>query len=75
MVLEPEGESSAHGSAIVSTFQYFGCTAECLRGWVCQAEADRSRRAGPSTAVREWLREAERENRELRRALQIRECR
>ena len=58
-------------SAIVSITQKFGCTTEALRRWVRQAETDRGRRAGVSTAERERLKQLERENRELRRANEI----
>ena len=56
---------------MVSISQKFGCTAETLRRWVRQAETDRGRRAGLSSAERERLKELERENRELRRANEI----
>lgn len=71
MVFEHEGEYSSQWSAMVSISQKIGCTAETLRRWVRQAETDRGRRAGLSTAEREPLKELERENRELRRANEI----
>ena len=71
MVFDHEGEYSSQWSAMVSISQKFGCTTETLRRWFRQAEADRARRAGPSTAERERLKELERENRELRRANEI----
>ncbi len=49
----------------------FGMTAETLRTWVRRAEVDSGARPGLATEEREWLRELERENRELRRANEI----
>lgn len=71
MVFEHEGEYASQWSAMVLISQKFGCTTETLRRWVRQAETDRGRRAGLSTAERERLKELERENRELRRANEI----
>ena len=71
MVFDHEGEYSSQWSAMVSISQKFGCTAETPGRWVRQAETDRGRRAGLSTAERERLKELQRENRELRRANEI----
>ena len=71
MVFEHEGEYSSQWSAMVSISQKFGCTTETLSRWVRQAETDRGRRAGLSSAEPERLKELERENRELRRANEI----
>jgi transposase len=48
-----------------------GCTAECLRRWVRQAEKDAGRRPGLTTTEQQRGKELERENRELRRANEI----
>jgi transposase len=64
----------AHGSqwaAIQSIAGKIGCTSESLRRWVQQAERDEGKRAGPSTADRERLKQLERENLELKRANEI----
>ena len=52
---------------IVSNAQKFACTPATLRRCVGQAETDRGRRTGLSSAERDWLKELERENLELRR--------
>ena len=46
-------------------------TAETLRKWVRQAQADAGHSASLTSDERERLRELERENRELRRANEI----
>ncbi len=48
-----------------------GIGPESLRTWVNQAEVDRGRRPGVSTAEQQRIAELERENKELRRANEI----
>jgi transposase-like protein len=71
MVFEHEAEHESQWAAIVSIAAKMGCTAETLRKWVRQAERDRGRRSGATTAERDRLKELERENRELKRANEI----
>jgi transposase-like protein len=49
-----------------------GIGAESLRTWAHQDEVDRGRRAGLTSEERERMKQLERENRELRRANEIR---
>ena len=46
MVFEHQGECASQCAAIGSIAGKFGCTAETLRHWVCQAERDRGLRDG-----------------------------
>ena len=71
MVLEHQGDHESQWAAIGSIAEKIGCTSETLRKWVRQAERDQGRRAGVTSAEREWLKVLERENRELRRANEI----
>ena len=71
LVLEHQGEHDSQWSAITSVSSKLGCTAETLRKWVRQAERDRGVRAGLTSEERRRLEELERENRELRRALEL----
>ncbi len=70
MVFEHQGEHESQWAAIESISAGIGCTAERLRKWVRQAERDRGLRTGVSSDERERLKALERENRELRRALE-----
>ena len=71
LVFEQQKEHESQWSAIKSIASKIGCTAETLRTWVRRAETDRGIRGGMSTSDREWLKELERENRELKRANEI----
>ena len=71
LVFEHEGEHESQWAAIGSIAAKIGCTAETLRKWVRQAERDRGRRAGLTSNERDRLKELERENRELKRAIGI----
>lgn len=71
MVFDHEAEHESQWAAIGSIAAKIGCTAETLRNWVRQAERDRGRRSGATTAERDRLKELERENRELKRANDI----
>ena len=48
-----------------------GCTAQTLHDWVKKAEIDNGQRAGVPTDMAEKLKALERENRELRKAIEI----
>ena len=71
MVLEHQNEHSSQWAAIESISAKFGCTGETLRRWVRQTERDQGKRAGPTTAETERIKQLERENRELRQANEI----
>ena len=71
MVLEHQGEHDSQWAAIGSIAAKIGCTAETLRKWVRQTERDQGQRPGLTTEERERLKQAERENRELRRANEL----
>jgi transposase len=71
LVFEHQGEHESQWAAIGSIAGKLGCTPETLRRWVRQAERDQGKRAGLSSSEREWLKDLERENRELKRANEI----
>lgn len=71
MVFETQDEHTTQWSAIRSIAEKIGCSAEALRNWVRQAEADAGTGAGLTSDERDRLRELERENRELRRSNEI----
>jgi transposase-like protein len=71
LVLEQTKEHSSQWAAITSVAVKIGCTAETLRRWVRQAEADQGRGTGLTTDERELLKQLQRENRELKRANEI----
>ena len=48
-----------------------GCTAQTLHDWVKKAEIDNGQRAGVPTDMAEKLKALERENRELRKAIEL----
>jgi transposase len=71
LVLEHEDEYETRWAAICSIAQKIGCSGETLRTWLRQAEVDRGRRPGTTTADAQRIKELERENKELRRANDI----
>ncbi len=64
-------EHESQWESIQSVASKIGCTAETLRKWVRQTETDQGLRGGMTTSEREWLKQLERENRELKRANEI----
>ncbi len=72
LVFEEQGSYPSQWAAIGSVAGKMGCTHETLRTWVRQAEKDSGAGQGLTTGERERLKELERENRELRRANEIR---
>ena len=58
-------------AAMNSIASKIGCTAETLRKWVRRSERDAGLRAGPTSEVRQRVKELEREVRELKRANEI----
>src|SRR4051794_14799678 len=71
LVFEHAGEHESQWAAIRSIAEKMGCTTETLRRWVRQAERDTGKRAGPTTADADRVKQLERENKELRRANEI----
>lgn len=71
LVLDSQGKYESQWAAIESIAQKIGCTAETLRRWVRQAEADEGLRSGPTTAEQQRIKELEREVRELRQTNEI----
>ncbi len=71
MVFEHQGEHDSQWAAIQSIAGKVGCTTETLRHWVRQAERDAGKRPGLTTEERQWLKDLEREVKELRRANEI----
>ena len=71
MVLEHEDEYGSRWAAVRSIAEKMGCSPETLRKWVQQAEVDRGRRPGQTSAEQARVKELEQENRELRRANEI----
>ena len=71
MVFEAKDHYPSQWAAIESIASKIGCTAETLRRWVRQGERDIGRRAGPTTADQQRIKELEREVRELRRTNEI----
>jgi len=71
MVIEHEGEYGSRWTAVKSIAPKIGCSPECLRRWIQQAEMDQGLRPGLTTDERARFKELERENFELRRANEI----
>ena len=71
LVREHRAEHPSEWAAIQSVAAKPGMTPETLRLWLRRDEVDRHQRPGVTGAEREWIRELERENRELRRANEI----
>ena len=72
LVQEHAGEYASQWAALTSIATKCGMTPETLRKWVRRAEVDAGSRPGLTTDERKRLLELERENRELRRANEIR---
>ena len=71
LVFEQQASHDSQWSAIRSIASKMGCSAEALRNWVRQAEADAGKGPGLTTNERERMKDLEREVRELRRANDI----
>ena len=71
LVQQHRGDYPSEWAAISSIASKCGMTAETLRKWVKQAQADAGESIGLTSDERARLRELERENRELRRANEI----
>jgi transposase-like protein len=71
MYFERQEEYESPWKVLLSISSKIGCTAETLRKWVRQSEADQGKRSGLTMSERSRLKELERENRELKRANEI----
>jgi len=71
MLREHRQDYPSTWAATVSIADKIGCTAETLRRWSKQAQADAGEIDGTTSAERERLRDLEKENRELKRANEI----
>jgi transposase-like protein len=71
LVRDHEHEHPSQWATICSVAEKICCSAETLRNWVRQAERDAAQRPGLTTDERQRLKELERENRELKRSLEI----
>lgn len=71
MVIDHESEYGSRWTAVKSIAPKIGCSPECLRRWIQQAETDQGLRPGPTTDEKARIKELERENFELRRANEI----
>ena len=72
LVREHMAEYPSLWAAIRSIAEKLGCSAEALRSWVRQTERDTGERPGLTTEEPARLKALARENRELRRANEIR---
>jgi transposase-like protein len=71
LVMDQTDAHNSQWAAICSVAEKIGCTPDCLRRWVRQAERDAGTREGLTTSERDDLKELQREVRELRRANEI----
>jgi transposase len=71
LVIDHEGEYGSRWTAVKSIASKIGCSPECLRRWIQQAETDQGVRPGLTTDERARLKQLEREVFELRRANEI----
>lgn len=71
MVFDHEKDYTSQWATIQSIAEKIGCTAETLRRWVRQVEANAGDQNTAITAEQVRIKELERENRELRRANEI----
>ena len=69
MVLEHVGEHPSQWAAIELIANKIGCVPQTLHTWVKQHEVDAGQRDGVSTAEAQRIKDLERENRELRKAI------
>ena len=73
MVLDHESEYGSQWEAITSVDEKLGPTPETVRKWVRQTERDTGRRVGPTSDALAELKRLNRDNAELRRAIDMHE--
>jgi len=71
LVSEHQNEYDSQWKAIVSVASKLGMTPETLRQWVKQAEIDKGLKGGLTTEDKAYIKQLERENKELKRACEI----
>jgi len=71
LVQEQAKDHPTQWSAIKSIAEKIGCSAETLRSWLRQKERDSGERAGLTTDERQYVKDLEKEVRELKRANEI----
>src|SRR6266536_4913471 len=71
MVRESIAERGERQGAVSRVARQLGIGTESLRNWVKQADIDTGKRPGMTTTEQRRIAELERENRELRRAIEI----
>jgi transposase len=72
LVFDSANEYGSQWAAIQSIASKIGCTPETLRRWVRQAEKDSGAREGLTTDEKARIKQLEKENRELKRANDLR---
>ena len=70
LVLDHQTEHPSRWAAIMSVSSKIGCAAQTLNEWVKQAEVDSGLRDGVPREISEKMKALERENRELRQAVE-----
>ena len=70
LVLDNEGQHGLRSQAVMSISAKIGC-AQLPNAWVKKAETESGKRAGVATDMAENMKALERENRELRQAIEI----
>jgi len=71
LVLEQQNEHGSQWQAIVSVASKLGMTPETLRKWVKQSDIDQGKREGLTTEDKAYIKQLERENKELKRSCEI----
>lgn len=71
MVFEHQHEYESQWQAICSVAEKLGPSAQSVNTWVRRAEIDLGARPGVTSEERQWIKDLEKENRELRRANEI----
>ncbi|OQS32964.1 hypothetical protein B0T45_21040 [Chromobacterium haemolyticum] len=71
MVFDAKDQYESQWAAIVSITAKIGCTAETLRRWIRQQEANTGQRDGPAGTEAARVKALEREVRELKKANEI----
>jgi len=71
LVSEHQDEYDSKWKAITSVASKLGMTPETLRTWVKQAEIDKGQRQGLTTEDKAYIKQLERENKELKRSCEI----
>jgi transposase-like protein len=71
LVYEQQKESESQWAAIRSVASKIGCSPETLRHWIRRDEVDSGKCEGLTTTEREYIKQLEKENRELKKANEI----